>query len=108
MANVSYPRVPEGLDWLSLDYYPSEGTVAGVVRLFREQLQASLTVSRKVGSSANVHSQEVDTAASFGQLLLTFDARATAGATEKTLIDSLRARLEELRNVNRNCTVLSA
>jgi hypothetical protein len=24
--NFSYPRVPEGLDWISVDYYPDEGT----------------------------------------------------------------------------------
>ena len=27
MATVAYPRVPDGIDWLSLDYYPG-GTFA--------------------------------------------------------------------------------
>ena len=77
--------------------------VRGSVRLFREQLKASLTVSCEVGSTANVHLQELDTAASFGQVLLKFDANETArvkdGVTEPSLIDSMRARLEDLRNV---------
>ena len=43
-----YPRVPDSLDWLSLDYYPSEGTVAGTIRLFQEQIYPKLSASQSV------------------------------------------------------------
>lgn len=66
MANVSYPRVPEGLDWLSLDYYPSEGTVAGVARLFREQIYPKMSAAQKVmfvppgyGADTPAHSNQL-------------------------------------------------
>jgi hypothetical protein len=36
MAKVAYPHVPSGLDWLSLDYYPAEGTVEGTIKLFHD------------------------------------------------------------------------
>jgi hypothetical protein len=35
---IDYPRVPAGLDWVSLDYYPDEGTIAGAKQLYTEHL----------------------------------------------------------------------
>lgn len=43
-----YPRVPDALDWLSLDYYPSEGTIEGTIRLFKEQIYPKLSKSQSV------------------------------------------------------------
>ena len=37
-VDISYPSVPEGLDWVSLDYYPDEGTLAGTRKLFEQHL----------------------------------------------------------------------
>ena len=66
MANVSYPHVPDGIDWLSLDYYPSEGTVAGTVKLFHEQIYPKMSPIQKVmfvppgyGADTAVHSNEL-------------------------------------------------
>eukprot|EP00039_Didymoeca_costata_P015627 m.269978 g.269978 ORF g.269978 m.269978 type:complete len:330 (+) comp16260_c0_seq2:38-1027(+) len=32
-AQLSYSQAPEALDWLSIDYYPDEGTVEGAIKL---------------------------------------------------------------------------
>ena len=48
MANVSYPSVPAGLDWLSLDYYPSEGTVEGTIKLFQERVYPKMAEHQKI------------------------------------------------------------
>ena len=37
-TNFTYPMVPPGLDWVSLDYYPDEGTLAGVPKLFQQHV----------------------------------------------------------------------
>ena len=51
MANLSatgYPSVPAALDWISLDYYPSEGTVAGTVELFQKLVYPKMAAHQKV------------------------------------------------------------
>ena len=48
MANVSYPSVPAGLDWLSLDYYPSEGTVPGTIKLFQQRIYPKMAAHQRV------------------------------------------------------------
>ncbi len=37
-VNISYPNVPDGLDWISVDYYPDEGTAPGARKLFENSL----------------------------------------------------------------------
>jgi hypothetical protein len=37
-VNISYPHVPAGLDWISVDYYPDEGTAPGARSLFEKSL----------------------------------------------------------------------
>jgi len=41
-VNISYPSVPAGLDWLSVDYYPDEGTAAGVAPLYERFIYPKL------------------------------------------------------------------
>lgn len=48
MAPVRYPRVPDGLDWLSLDYYPAEGTVAGTIKLFQSRIYPNMSKVQKI------------------------------------------------------------
>lgn len=46
-TNFSYPRVPTGLDWVSLDYYPDEGTLLGAPRLFEQYLYPKMAPHQK-------------------------------------------------------------
>jgi hypothetical protein len=46
-TNFSYPRVPEGLDWISLDYYPDEGTLEGVPLLFKQHVYPKMSAEQK-------------------------------------------------------------
>jgi hypothetical protein len=46
-TNFTYPRVPEGLDWISLDYYPDEGTLKGTPLLFQQHVYPKMAPSQK-------------------------------------------------------------
>ena len=46
-TNFSYPRVPKGLDWISLDYYPDEGTLKGTPLLFQQHLYPKMAEHQK-------------------------------------------------------------
>eukprot|EP00040_Diaphanoeca_grandis_P027324 m.155225 g.155225 ORF g.155225 m.155225 type:complete len:347 (+) comp30931_c0_seq6:115-1155(+) len=46
--NYSYPSVPTGLDWVSIDYYPDEGTAAGVQPLFEKYIYPKMTTDQRV------------------------------------------------------------
>jgi hypothetical protein len=43
---IEYPRVPDGLDWVSLDYYPDEGTLDGARRLYAEHLYPKMATGQ--------------------------------------------------------------
>jgi hypothetical protein len=43
-----YPNVPPAIDWVSLDYYPNEGTFAGARRIYREQLYPRMGEAQRV------------------------------------------------------------
>ena len=42
-TNFSYPHVPTGLDWISLDYYPDEGTLLGAPKLYSEHVYPKMS-----------------------------------------------------------------
>jgi hypothetical protein len=46
-TNFTYPSVPAGLDWISLDYYPDEGTLLGVPKLFEQHVYPKMTAEQK-------------------------------------------------------------
>ena len=55
-TNFSYPRVPDGLDWISLDYYPDEGTFKGTTLLFQQvNEKKSVIIERKPLSPFQSH-----------------------------------------------------
>ena len=43
----AYPRVPDGLDWISLDYYPDEGTLKGTPLLFQQHVYPKMAPHRE-------------------------------------------------------------
>ena len=47
-AGGGYPKVPDAIDWISLDYYPNEGTFLGAQRIYREQLYPKLAPHQRV------------------------------------------------------------
>lgn len=46
-TNFSYPSVPDGLDWISVDYYPDEGTLAGVPKLYEQHIYPKMAAHQK-------------------------------------------------------------
>jgi len=53
-TNFTYPHVPTGLDWISLDYYPDEGTLKGVPKLFEHgaRFRRTFALDDTIGSHA--------------------------------------------------------
>ena len=43
-----YPSVPASIDWVSIDYYPNEGTFAGAQRIYRERLFPRMQAHQRV------------------------------------------------------------
>ena len=46
-TNFSYPHVPTALDWVSLDYYPDEGTLLGVSKLYEQHVYPKMGPHQK-------------------------------------------------------------
>lgn len=46
-TNFTYPHVPTGLDWISLDYYPDEGTLLGVPKLYEQHVYPKMAPDQK-------------------------------------------------------------
>ena len=42
------PRIPDNVDWISIDYYPNEGTFAGTQRIYRERLYPLMAPHQRV------------------------------------------------------------
>ena len=47
-AGGGYPYVPRAIDWVSIDYYPNEGTFSGARRIYRERLYPRLAAHQRV------------------------------------------------------------
>lgn len=48
IAVQGYPYVPPAIDWISLDYYPNEGTFEGARRMYNESLYPLLSDHQRV------------------------------------------------------------
>ena len=57
---VAYVAESHG-DWLSLDYYPSEGTVSGTVKLFRAQIYRVMFVPPGYSADIRDHANHLMT-----------------------------------------------
>eukprot|EP00035_Acanthoeca_spectabilis_P033536 m.24187 g.24187 ORF g.24187 m.24187 type:complete len:336 (+) comp6038_c0_seq1:79-1086(+) len=44
----AYPSVPKGLDWISIDYYPDEGTIAGARKIYEELIYPKMSDEQSV------------------------------------------------------------
>ena len=44
---LDYPAVPDGLDWISVDYYPEDGTIAGAPAWYRRFLYTKMAPHQK-------------------------------------------------------------
>lgn len=45
---IGYPHVPKSIDWISMDYYPNEGTFKGAQRIYNEKIFPRLNENQKV------------------------------------------------------------
>ena len=43
-----YPHVPKSIDWVSIDYYPNEGTFEGAQRIYREKIFPKMNQEQRV------------------------------------------------------------